>query len=359
MIVCLVLFSGASALAWSPSWRNAKVIVAVGVLAVVPTLLPVGAFATARSYDWLVRELGQPQWGRQSWYALEYGAHYRVNQRANEDWAYYGPLGALVVLPVTVGAIGPWLRRRGDLRSLALACALPLFILGIALTLSFNEFLGRFLIVPIALVAPLAAALNQYRAAAWSIAAVGAVMLFLNLAGSETKPTGFPTFGYTGQSYLKVSPGFHVWGQARPVIQALTRAEMGPVLAAVERTIPSSAHIALKVGPGDWTYPYAGSRLSRTLSFVAPTFELASKQPSQRDWVIASPGTLARLRPGLATRDRRSDRLDVRSRGVTRSSLRCLDSHLAAVGVQRTLIDSEFHRRSPRSALRHPPRLAR
>src|SRR5206468_10986097 len=134
-------------------------------------------------------------------------------------------------------------RGRVDRRAAAFAAALPAYIAIIALTLSYNEFVGRFLITPIALAAPLTAALWRWKTVSWAVAVVGTTMLFLNLAGSETKPSGLPVFGYAGQSYVKIDPGFHVWGQPRAVVQGLTRTEMRPVLAAVAATVPRHSNV--------------------------------------------------------------------------------------------------------------------
>jgi hypothetical protein len=65
--------------------------------------------------------------------ASGYPFSFNINQRANEDLSYFGPLGALLVLPLV--AVFPVLaaRRRATLAHAAHALSLPLYLVALAL----------------------------------------------------------------------------------------------------------------------------------------------------------------------------------------------------------------------------------
>ena len=71
--------------------------------------------------------------------------------------------------------IGLYVARRVDLRFLALALALPVFVVLMALELAYNPFLTRFLIVPALLTAPLFGIVLRSRAAAAALLVVAMV----------------------------------------------------------------------------------------------------------------------------------------------------------------------------------------
>jgi hypothetical protein len=68
------------------------------------------------------------------------------------------------------------------------AAALPTFIVLLALTSKYNPWLTRFLLVPVALAAPLLAVLGRRRLPAFAIAIVAVVQLALVQIRSEQKP---------------------------------------------------------------------------------------------------------------------------------------------------------------------------
>ena len=90
-------------------------------------------------------------------------AHFtwQVNRDVNEDFSGFGPLGLLLLAASFATIVAA--RRTGDRRRLVLALALPLTITGIALTAKYNPWLSRFLLVPVAVTAPLLAAFFRRR----------------------------------------------------------------------------------------------------------------------------------------------------------------------------------------------------
>ena len=115
---------------------------------------------------------------------------WHVNRRAHEDFAYFGPLVALVLLPVCAVCAFCGLRGGGDRRRAALALGLPLFVVTMSLTYKYNPFLGRFLVIPVVLSLPLVAVVLRYRAAAAGVAALAAASLVVVHAHNELKPFG-------------------------------------------------------------------------------------------------------------------------------------------------------------------------
>ena len=94
-----------------------------------------------------------------------------LNGGANEDTSAFGPLGAVLLFAVPViVAFAASCARRADARFVALAVSVPLFLLLLVLQSKWNEFLTRFLVVPVVLAAPLLAFLFRRRAAADRVA---------------------------------------------------------------------------------------------------------------------------------------------------------------------------------------------
>jgi hypothetical protein len=79
----------------------------------------------------------------------------------SEDTSYFSVLGFLLLIPLSVGFVVAWLGRRASPARGIVAAALPLFILVIALTQSYNIWLGRFMLIPVAVAMPLAAWLYE------------------------------------------------------------------------------------------------------------------------------------------------------------------------------------------------------
>ena len=111
---------------------------------------------------------------------------------SNEDYSALGPLGIVALLAASAIAVTAYLRRRADARHLALACALPCFLVLISATTTWTPLLIRFFVVPAALAAPLLAWLVPGRAAIAAYAAVAAVTVSLTVAHDQAKPLSSP-----------------------------------------------------------------------------------------------------------------------------------------------------------------------
>lgn len=181
-----------------------------------------------------------------------------LRQLANENVSYFGPVGMLLLWPVSVWGCVAWARHRLDRRAAALALALPIYVVAYAATLSWDPVNGRYFISAVALAMPLAALAYRKPVFARALTIVGIAALFLVHAFNQYKPTGL----------AGTKP---IWSLSR--IDALTLEEprMRPVLRRVARAVPKNAHVGVVLDSHDWTYPFFGAQLGRTITYLKPT----------------------------------------------------------------------------------------
>ena len=195
---------------------------------------------------------------------------YAPNVDASEDSSALGPLGFLLLVPLSLGFLVAWALRRTDRVRGAFALALPLYVLALALGTRWNLYVDRFLATPAALTLPLAAAALrrvELRAAALVLAAATAAVA---LAYDTSKPLG-------------------VWDLSRADAQAIRWPELRPVLETVQARVPERARLGVDLAPLDWEYPFWGPHLRRMLVWLP-------QQPARGvDWVLL--GTRIAARP--------------------------------------------------------------
>lgn len=213
-----------------------------------------------------------------------------VNGFVGEDVSFFGPLG-LLLGPLALGWLAAWIRRRADACTAALALAPALFAILLSLAYRYNIWIGRFLIVPVALVLPLAAwayerRLLGRRILAAGLAGVGALTLALAHAYNYAKPTG-----------LDGRPA--VWTLSRAQAQALTRPEIAGVLEGLAQHIPAGKRVGTILGEDDWDYPLYGPNLDRVLVALPPTTAspLAAARAQRVHWVAIGVGLAAPSEP--------------------------------------------------------------
>jgi hypothetical protein len=191
---------------------------------------------------------------------------YRPNVDVSEDSSSFGPLGFLLVLPLSIGVL-VW--RRADRRHRALALALPLYVLALALGTRWNLYVERFLVTPVALTLPLAALLTGRLWVRVAVLALGAATLGLVLAYNPSKPPG-------------------LWNRSREYAQTIRWPELRPVVRAVAARVPQDARLGVNLRPLDWEYPFWGARLDRRLVW------LPEQSADGLDWVLLGTGVSAR-----------------------------------------------------------------
>jgi glycosyl transferase family 87 len=174
---------------------------------------------------------------------------YEPNTVASEDSSALGPLGLLLLLPLSLGFLVAWARRRTDRVHGAFALAFPAYVVALALGTRWNLYVDRFLVTPAALTLPLTpAALSRIPVRA--VLAAGAIAtLVVALAYDASKPRG-------------------VWHRSRADAQAIRWPELRPVLEAVQARVPADARLGVDLAPLDWEYPWWGPRLERRLVWL-------------------------------------------------------------------------------------------
>ncbi len=218
-----------------------------GVLCALPLLSPVIFLAAASSMQWVADATNMNVNAPASTSSPFY---WGMNTNANEDLSYFGFLGGWLALSCLIvaalGAAGRVPRRIG-----LLALSIPLYIGLLALHSTYNAWLGRFMLVPLALALPLVAYAWQqpFRIA---IAAVAAMTLIGTSIDNHQK-----TFDS------------HPWTEGRDRWTA-----------ALDPALKGEACIVAVVGPNDPSYLLYGPHLERRVSYAdSPRAALGSTAP--------------------------------------------------------------------------------
>ena len=166
----------------------------------------------------------------------------------------FGPVGALVFLGVPLVTLAAFVLRRADLRQLLLAAAVPLFYVLLAQE-TFNYFMPRFLLVPAALAAPLAARLLETWPARAAFLAVGALVAGMVV----TKNPDHPLEGALGRPWQLTQVDAAYLTDERGV---------GDAVAALRRGVPAHACVGAVLGSNEPAYFLAGPRLARRVVYL-------------------------------------------------------------------------------------------
>ena len=199
---------------------------------------------------------------------------FQPNTDVNEDRSYFGPLGVFLLLPLCIVGLGAYVLRRGSRAEAALALAIPCFALELALTYRYNVWLGRFMVVPVALAAALAARAYATRLISTTFVCVGIVFLALALQHNERKPVG--------------REGAPVWSLSRTDAESLTAPAYRMPFEAVETLVAEDATIGYRLGDEDLDYPLYGARLSRRLVRLPERDTLHAAARLNVDWVVTN-----------------------------------------------------------------------
>ena len=194
------------------------------------------------------------------------------NDTPQEDLAYFGPLGVLLLLPVVlVTLVGVFFRRRARPEQVAVAAALPLFIVAVAIAYRYNLWLGRFMVVPVAFVAPLIARVySSWRLVATLVAVVAVASLQSTLTNNTLKP-------------LASLP----WTADRVTIQTAERPDLAPTIRAIDADVPRGP-IGYAFGVDDWTYPLYGAHFQRHPVLVGNAHPFADATRQHLVWLVVS-----------------------------------------------------------------------
>jgi Dolichyl-phosphate-mannose-protein mannosyltransferase len=210
-------------------------------------LLPITG-AARRGFDLLHIPTNPPE-------STGYPFAFTLNQRANEDLSFFGPLGFLLVLPLMFAYAFGWLLGRTEPARGAFALALPLYLLGVALGTKYGAQ-ARWLITGVLLTLPLAASVYRWRLLAATITAVGVVFLALALAHNDMKPTGL----------RGTTP---IWKLSRATAQSIQApAAFAVMIERMAQLVPSNATMGIVGDEHDPDYLLYGPNLARTLVWL-------------------------------------------------------------------------------------------
>jgi hypothetical protein len=225
---------------------------------------------------------------------------FTINQRANEDLSFFGPLGFLLILPLTFVFAVRWASRRTDAVRGAYALALPIYLLGVALASKYGAQ-ARWFLTGVLLTLPLAAAIYSRRALAAAAATIGAVFMALALVHDDTKPTGL----------RGTTP---IWKLSRPIAQAAQAPAEYEVLIDRMARIPSDATVGVVGDEHDPDYVLYGPKLGRTLVWL-PLDDPLGRASCGLRWIYV--GRSSRVPPHPA--GWRSERIDDAGTLLTRT----------------------------------------
>jgi hypothetical protein len=199
--------------------------------------------------------------------------HFGINVQAGEGPSYYGPLGAFLLWPLCLGVCVAWARGRVDRRIAALAAALPIGVLAAAALISYTPYIGRYFIGPVAIAMPLAAYAYRSQLVMRAATLVAIAFLVLAHAFNLTKPVG-------------LAGSTPVWSLSLPAAQTLERPAYRPILERVAATVPQNASVGVALASGDWSYPFYGAHLGRTVTYLGPTTTRGTAARAQVGWLI-------------------------------------------------------------------------
>jgi 4-amino-4-deoxy-L-arabinose transferase-like glycosyltransferase len=188
----------------------------------------------------------------------------------------FGPVGAVVFLGVPLVTLVAFLRHRAALRELVLAAAVPLFYVLLAQE-TFNYFMTRFLIVPAALTAPLAARLLGTPAARAAFLAVGVLV-----AGQVvTEDPSHPLRGSYGRPWQLTQVDAAYLTDERGV---------GDAVAALGREVPAHACVGAVLGSNEPAFFLSGPRLARRVVYLPVADALDQAYRRSLSYVVVSTG---------------------------------------------------------------------
>jgi hypothetical protein len=205
-----------------------------------------------------------------------------VPRTTNEDVSGFGPVGTAALFGAPIAAVLS--QRRRDLRVVALALALPTYIVLLAMFAKYNIWICRFLIVPAVLTAPLFAQLCRNRITAAALLVLGSLTLVFALTDDAAKkirsPAGRPwTLSQIGA--LKAFP-------AQP-----TGTIVATALAAYERAVPADACVGVVLDPDEPAYLLWGRGLHRRVVFLPSLDALGAAVHNDLGFVVVSTGVNA------------------------------------------------------------------
>ena len=194
----------------------------------------------------------------------------------DEDISYFGPLGASLLLAAAIVGVRQARGRPWRTARLALALSIPTAIVLVAVEYKYNAWLGRFMIAPVALTAPLLASLHRHRPVALAAAALGSLTLALALVYSVQKPSG-------------LGAEDSAWSRTREQTFTQTRGRASRAFTAYDELVARDACVGALFGNNDIVYPLYDERWDRRVVYLPQHGALATADLAALDWIVVSP----------------------------------------------------------------------
>ena len=176
----------------------------------------------------------------------------------HEDTTWFGLIAFLVLIPAAIYQFIIGLGTRQNNIRWMLAVLGVGFLLTFSALIYWSPYKGRYFILPIAVVTPLAYFFyseKKNRAIGWIIAILSILLTVNIIVNNSTKPL-------VGKNAI--------WNQDRLSLQTLTNTSMKEVIQLVDPKVPPNAVLATQLEQDDWDYPFFGTDLSRKIVQLDP-----------------------------------------------------------------------------------------
>ena len=244
-----------------------------------PFLAPLLLVGAASALAFVSRQWGFPIRGPGG---IAETGYFRPSTRiANANYSAFGPVGIVALLAATALTIWNYVRRRADMRHLALASALPSFLILMSLQTTWNPFLVRFLLVPTVLAAPLLAGLFRSGATTAAYLAVAAITVGLTITHDQAKPLE-NAYGRPWQLSQV---------QALEVNRNPYQVPIAEALAAFDKLVPPHACVGAVLDAWEPSYLFFGRKLQHHVTYLSVDDALAAAFRDALGYVVITTGT--------------------------------------------------------------------
>jgi 4-amino-4-deoxy-L-arabinose transferase-like glycosyltransferase len=203
---------------------------------------------------------------------------------ASDTASWFGAVGFVFVVGAAVVVFAR--RARSPFQRVFVLAPFAWFVL-VAVTLSYNPWLGRFFIFPVALSAAVWGRVLRVVPLAWGATALAALTVALALVHYNEKPSGL--------RLVDRSDTASVWRMSRAEVQSQHEPPLEPLLAFVNADVPAHASVALAFGDNDFGYPMFGPHLQRHVSIVPFG---SNADSAEAHWLVADSERAGQIDPG-------------------------------------------------------------
>ena len=161
---------------------------------------------------------------------------------ASEIFSWFGPLGLFLVVGSAVVTLGLYRSGQASALGLVLALAPPLWLVAFSLGIGYDVLQGRFFIAAVALSASSWGLVLRARPLAAAVVSIAATTAALSLLNSLEKPSG--------AHLVADQRTASVWRMDRWEVQAVVRANLAPVLQALDERASRRCRDRARPEPG-------------------------------------------------------------------------------------------------------------